>query len=138
MTSRGRLRDVRRLGFLRPDGDTLTYAWDLNSDDDFTDAAGVSPALTWSQLVALGINDGPATHPVRVRVNDGQGHVVDSLATSLTVHNTAPTVGPITAPISPSPVSTTITATASFTDPGRPTRTRPIWDWGDTPPRRAP
>ena len=72
--------------------DTLTYSWDVNGDGVFGDASGVSPTLTWSQLQALGINDGPRTVPnVRVRVDDGHGHVVDSPVTTLNVNNVAPT-----------------------------------------------
>ena len=72
--------------------DTLTYSWDVNGDGTFGDASGVSPTLTWSQLQVLGINDGPRTVPnVRVRVDDGHGHVVDSPVTTLTVTNVAPT-----------------------------------------------
>jgi PKD domain-containing protein len=42
-----------------PDGDTLTYSWDVNGDGTFGDATGVHPTLTWTQLKALGINEGP-------------------------------------------------------------------------------
>jgi hypothetical protein len=59
-----------------PDGDTLTYSWDVNGDGVFGDATGVSPTLTWGQLVALGI--GPGTFNVRVQVDDGHGNLVTS------------------------------------------------------------
>src|SRR5262245_18640078 len=36
-----------------PDGDSLTYSWDVNGDGTFGDATGVNPTLTWSQLQAL-------------------------------------------------------------------------------------
>lgn len=50
-----------------------TYEWDLNFDGDFSDATGLTPTLSWDQLVALGINDGPATHEVWLKVTiDGQ------------------------------------------------------------------
>lgn len=73
------------------DNDVLTYSWDINGDNVFGDATGVSPSLTWAQLVALGITDGPGNFNVKVRVNDGQGGIVDSTATTLTVNNVAPT-----------------------------------------------
>src|SRR5262249_31771440 len=64
-------------------------------------------------------------------VNDGHGHLVDSPVTILTVTNVAPTVGPITAPIDPFQVGTSISASASFTDPGTADTHTAVWDWGD-------
>lgn len=74
-----------------PDNDPLTYSWDINGDGTFGDATGVSPSLTWSELKALGINDGPASLDVRVRASDGQGHVTTSAPKTLTVANVSPT-----------------------------------------------
>lgn len=65
-------------------------SWDLNGDDDFGDATGVSPTLTWADLEALGINDGPATHEVRARIT-AEGMERTSAVVVLTVTNTAPT-----------------------------------------------
>src|SRR5262245_62143732 len=75
-----------------PDGDTLTYSWDVNGDNAFGDAIGVNPTLTWTQLNVLGINDGPNNLNVKVRVSDRNGHVVDSAATTLTAQDVAPAV----------------------------------------------
>src|SRR5262249_35005365 len=72
-------------------GHPLTYAWDLNGDGVFGDAAGVGPALTWAQLVALGVADGPYSNVVRVRVSDGT-FTLDA-PTTLTVLNAPPTGG---------------------------------------------
>jgi subtilisin-like proprotein convertase family protein len=66
-----------------------TYGWDLDGDADFTDATGVSPTLTWADLQALGIDDGPATWSVAVQVT--LGAVTATSATTLDVTNTAPT-----------------------------------------------
>jgi hypothetical protein len=74
-----------------PDFDALTYTWDVNGDGVFGDATGVQPTLTWAQRNALGINDGPQTFSVRVRVDDDAGHVVTSPATTLSVTNVVPT-----------------------------------------------
>ena len=68
--------------------DGATFGWDLNGDDDFTDAAGAAPSLTWAQLEDLGIDDGPSSHTVTVRVTF-DGGTADSDA-ELTVTNTAP------------------------------------------------
>src|SRR5262249_59310373 len=53
-----------------PNGDPLTYSWDVNGDGVYGDATGVNPTLTWAELQALGIADGPSTWNVTVRVSD--------------------------------------------------------------------
>ncbi len=75
-----------------PDGDPLSYSWDMNGDGVFGDASGVSPTLSWADLANLGIDDGPSSWSVRVLVSDGVHDPVLSAATSLTVHNVRPTV----------------------------------------------
>ncbi|MEO6997472.1 MAG: Ig-like domain repeat protein [Terracoccus sp.] len=67
----------------------VTYAWDLNGDGDFTDATGVSPTLTWAQLEALGITNGPSSHTATVQVT--LGALVTKANATLKVTNTAPT-----------------------------------------------
>lgn len=65
-----------------------TYAWDLDNDGDFTDATGSTPTLTWAQLEALGIDDGPSSHTATVQVTLG---ALDTTANApLEVTNTAP------------------------------------------------
>ncbi len=82
-------------GSTDPDGDTLTYSWDINGDGVFGDATGVNPTLTKAQLTALGITNGTATFNVSVRVDDGKGHVITSAPTTFTFNN-APPVASIT------------------------------------------
>ncbi len=80
--------------------DPLTYSWDLNGDLTFDDATGANPTLTWAQLSALGITNGPASYDVRLRVSDSHGAVTDSTVVAFTVNNVNPTlnvVGPTTA-----------------------------------------
>ena len=74
-----------------PDGDPLTYSWDVNGDGTFGDAAGVNPTLTCAQLQALGIDDGLSTWNVRVQVSDGVNGPVTSAAATLTLDDTPPT-----------------------------------------------
>ena len=88
---------VTGAGSTDADNDTLTYSWDINGDGTFGDATGVNPTLTKAQLNALGINNGTATFNVKVRVDDGRGHVVTSASTLFTFTN-APPVATITGP----------------------------------------
>jgi hypothetical protein len=64
-----------------PDGDTLTYAWDLNGDGTYE---------TTGQSVTYTAGDGPATKTVGVRATDPAGLSAASSAT-VTVRNVAPT-----------------------------------------------
>jgi hypothetical protein len=94
-----------------PDGDPLTFTWDLNGDGNFTDGSGAKLALSWAQLQALGINDGPMGYPIAVRVDDGHGHAVVA-STNLQVANTSPTAslsnsGPV---LAGNPVSVTFSS----------------------------
>lgn len=77
-----------------PEGQPLTYTWDVNGDSVFGDATGVNPTLTWSQLQALGITDGPTTRNISVRVSDPYGGVTTSAASLLTVTNAPPVLTP--------------------------------------------
>lgn len=77
-------------GSTDPDGDALTYSWDVNNDGVFGDATGVAPSLTWSQLVALGIADN-GSYTIALRATDSRGGWATSTA-ALTITNTAPTL----------------------------------------------
>lgn len=76
-----------------PDGDPLTFTWDVNGDGTFDDATSATPTLTWAELQALGITAG-ATYTVTVQVDDGQGHI-RSASTTLTVGFAPSSDGPI-------------------------------------------
>ncbi|NUQ63575.1 MAG: hypothetical protein HUU20_13955 [Pirellulales bacterium] len=79
-------------GSYDPDGDALTYSWDINGDGLFGDASGVSPTLTWQQLMSLGIHEGPSLADIRVRVDDGHGGIDTSPAAILVLSNAKPAV----------------------------------------------
>jgi hypothetical protein len=64
-----------------PDGDSLTYAWDLNGDGTFE---------TPGQSVTYAAGDGPATNTVSVRATDPAGLASTSSAT-VSIRNVAPT-----------------------------------------------
>jgi hypothetical protein len=72
-------------------GSGLTYSWSINGMAGA--ATGINPTLTWSQLQALGIDDGPATFTVQVAADDSQGNQVGSASTTLTLNNTPPAGG---------------------------------------------
>jgi N-acetylneuraminic acid mutarotase len=122
-----------------PDGDTLSYTWDVNGDGIFGDATGVSPTLTWAELNALGIIDNetpdgtPRAAPVKVRVDDDQGGQ-DEASTTLTVRNVAPLIVALESSSTGcggAAEGQVVTISGSFTDAGTFDTHTSIIDWGD-------
>ncbi len=70
------------------------------------------------------------SYTVTVTVTDKDDGAGAKSATH-TVNNVAPSVGAITAPVEPRQVNTTVTASATFTDPGTKDTHTATWDWGD-------
>ncbi|MFI6502284.1 LamG-like jellyroll fold domain-containing protein [Nonomuraea typhae] len=64
-----------------PDGDPLTYAWDLDGDGELDDSTSATPSRTYTQ---------PGSYVVRLRVSDGRGGQGDATVT-INVSNTPPT-----------------------------------------------
>jgi hypothetical protein len=95
------------------DEDPLTYAWDLDGDGQFDDATGAEPTLTSARMAELGLDDGPATRQVRLRVDDG--FTTTTATATLTVENAAPT-----ATVADVAVDEGDTATITVTDPADP------------------
>jgi N-acetylneuraminic acid mutarotase len=91
---------------VNPLGNPVTYSWTINGHDGA--ATGANPTLTWTQLQALGIDDGPANFAIQVTVDNGHGFVTApkgtkpaTKPTSLTLSDTPPTAtlsnsGPVT------------------------------------------
>lgn len=73
-----------------PDGDSLSYSWDI--DGRVIDASDETLTLSWADLNALGIDDGSATHNVRLRLHDGVNAPVPSAPTSLSILDRPPTM----------------------------------------------
>jgi glucose/arabinose dehydrogenase/PKD repeat protein len=89
-------------------GDTLTYAWDLDDDGAFDDAATPTASWTYQQ---------PGTYTPELRVTDGQG-ASDTEAVTITAGNSAPTAT-ISSPASSLrwKVNDTISFSGSASDP---------------------
>jgi len=66
------------------DGDSLSYAWDLDNDGAYDDASGVNPTVTWETLNDLGYVTGVGSFSVGLEVNDGKGGT-DTATASLTI-----------------------------------------------------
>ena len=102
-----------------PDGDIQSYAWDLDDDGAFDDDTGVEATATFPDN---------GVYPVHLQVTDADG-LSDTATAQVTVTNVAPTVGAINAPVDPVKVGTPLTASATFTDPGRKDTHTAVWDW---------
>jgi hypothetical protein len=98
-----------------PEGDPLTYAWDVDGDGEYDDATGATPTLTAAQLDGLGLADGPDSGIIVVRVSDASHQSTATAA--LSIDNAAPsgTVGDDGPVYEGSPVTFSITGA---TDPG--------------------
>jgi hypothetical protein len=71
-----------------PNGDSLTFGWDLNGDG-VDDVTGPVLSLTWSQLQNYGFDDGPSVHVITLHVTDAFGPI--DVPITLQVTNTPPT-----------------------------------------------
>ena len=90
----------------------FTYAFDCGSGYDPFSA---TPSATCP-------TDDNGTRMVRGQIRDKDGGTTEYTA-QVTIDNVAPAVGAITAPLVPVPVTTPVTASASFTDPAFSIRT---------------
>jgi PKD repeat protein len=106
-----------------PDGEALTYAWDLDNNDSF-ETPGQS--VTFS---AAGL-DGPSSYLISVQVTDSGGLSATD-QTTVEVLNVAPAIGPITAPLDPVQVNTAINTSSDFADAGVLDTHTAVWEWGD-------
>lgn len=92
-----------------PNGDALTYAWDLDNDSIF-ETSGQSASFSAAGL------DGPSSYTIQVQVTDPGGLSAVASAT-VNVTNAAPIVStPLVNP-EPSTEGSLVSVSASFTDP---------------------
>jgi hypothetical protein len=106
-----------------PDGNALTYGWDLNNDGTF-ETSGKSATFSAAGL------DGPGSRTIKVKVTDPGGLSATAQAT-VNILNVAPNVGAITVAPIPVMVHTAVNASAKFNDPGVLDTHTATWDWGD-------
>ena len=92
-----------------PNGDSLTYAWDLDNNGSF-ETSGQSASFAAAAL------DGPATFTVKARATD-PGGLSAIAAGTVNVLNVAPTVAPPAVSAEPSTEGQSVTASATFSDP---------------------
>lgn len=107
--------------------------FDIDTGDTVTLSASIGTVIkntngTWSW--SFDAADGPIdSQEVEVTATD-LSNSTGTAKFNLTVNNVAPTIGQITAPVDPVRVNTPITATASFSDPGKDTHSA-VFNWGD-------
>lgn len=102
-------------GSTDPDGDLLSFAWDLGS------------FIVYENMVTITPPDGPATLTIPLKVEDGKGGVSTDTA-EIAVNNVAPIVNAgVDATINE---GDTFVGAGSFTDPGADTWTATV-DYGD-------
>jgi hypothetical protein len=104
-----------------PDGQPLTYEWDLDNDGAFDDDTGVMATFD-----AVG-QDGVFTIRVKVTAPGGESDVDDA---TVTVSNVAPSVSGL-ASNSPRSEGATLTVTGLVSDPGWLDPLTATVDWGD-------
>jgi len=92
-----------------PEGQALTYAWDLDGDGQFDDSTAAKPTFTYSQ---------PGSYAVRLRVSDPQGASTASSPIAITANNTPPTATILTPTAGTTwKVGDTISFSGSASDP---------------------
>lgn len=104
-----------------PDGDALSYAWDLDNDGQYDDSTSQTPSFT-----NVGDN---GTFTVGVRVTDAFGDS-STASTTVTVANVAPSVASLMQN-GPQVENTAVTVGGSISDPGWLDTLTATVDWGD-------
>jgi hypothetical protein len=104
-----------------PNGDSLTYAWDLDNNGSF-ETSGQNVTFSAALL------DGPSSYIVKVRATDPLGLFADATAT-VNVINVAPSVAASFA--AAVECATAATLNVTFSDPGVPDTHTVTVNWGD-------
>ena len=90
------------------DGDTLTYAWEFDGDDDFNDASGPTPSWTYGDN---------GSYTAKLRVTNTAGYS-DEASTTVTITNVNPTVTIAAGQITTRSENQLLSVSADFSDPG--------------------
>ena len=113
-------------GSIDPDGDPMSYSWDLDNNGSYGDVTGISPLVTWATLASYGLDDdGPYT--IGLEVEDLIAGATDTAAVSIS--NTTPSI--TTSGSATSVGGSPFTLNLGVTDPGDDTVSQWIIDWGD-------
>ncbi|MFW9969726.1 MAG: PKD domain-containing protein [Candidatus Odinarchaeota archaeon] len=118
----GELLVLDASGSSDPDGDPLTYSWDLDNDAVYGDVIGVTPTIDWTTLVSYGLGD-DGIYTIGLETTDIYG-AVDTDSSTVTINNVAPLptiLGPLEVD-EDDPFS----FSGTFTDPGT-LDTHTIW-----------
>lgn len=106
-------------------GDSLSYAWDLDGDTVYDDASGMNPTVAFSVLDDLGL--GLGVHTIGLQVTDSAGATATDAA-SLTITNTAPVADAGAEQTIDLGQSVTLDASASA-DPNAPYDSIALYEW---------
>lgn len=103
----GQAVNLNGSGSSDPNNDSLSYAWDLDDDDQFDDASIASPAYTWPDN---------GVFSVTLLITDSGG-LTSTVATTASIANVAPIISGVA---NSGPVSSgkAVTVTVTATDPG--------------------
>ena len=121
VTNEGTAVALSAAGSSDPDGDALTYEWDLDNDGSYDDSTSQTPSFT-----LVGDN---AVRTVGVRVTDSFGSSSTDTAT-VTVNNVAPSVTSLSND-GPKPENTAVTISGVVSDPGWLDTFTATVNWGD-------
>jgi hypothetical protein len=114
------------------DTHTLVVNWgDGSPAQTFTFGAGALPFSLSHRYLDNPPGQPNGSFPIALQVTDSNGGQ-GTASTAIQVNNVAPTVGAITAPLAPVQVSTAISTSAAFTDPGVLDTHTAVWSWGDS------
>ena len=119
------------VGSTDPEGDSMTYDWDIDDNGTYDIIGNISPALTWLQLQGYGIDEGDVgglDYDIKLRVNDDQGNST-IVTTQVTVNDVPPDIT-VTGTGSVAEGSL-YTINLSATDDGTDVITNWFIDWGD-------
>lgn len=114
------------LGSITDPGDDVVSRWIVHWGDGNSDTFARTGEVT--HIYA----DGPSGYDILVDLADEDGVHGGAGSLTMAVHNVAPTVADITAPLEPVMVNAEISASALFTDPGVLDSHTAVWEWGDT------